>query len=168
MRASTLQNTNVLAINREIGSKYDVVLAVKEKLPQIELVSGMDITGLIQELEMAQDFTGITVVIGDVPSWNPVTKVLTVTVEKGDKGDKGDQGIQGPVGPKGPVGPRGLTGAKGANGLNGKDGKDGINGLNGMVPIIEFSMDDVGNLMYEVVGYEEGPTMGERFPVQEW
>ena len=168
MRASTLQNTNLLAINREIGSKYDVVLAVKEKLPQIELVSGMDITGLIQELEMAQDFTGITVVIGDVPSWNPVTKVLTVTVEKGDKGDKGDQGIQGPVGPKGPVGPRGLTGAKGANGLNGKDGKDGINGLNGMVPIIEFSMDDVGNLMYEVVGYEEGPTMGERFPVQEW
>ena len=168
MRASTLQNTNLLAVNREIGSKYDVVLAVKEKLPQIELVAGMDITGLIQELEMAQDFTGITVVIGDVPSWNPVTKVLTVTVEKGDKGDKGDQGIQGPVGPKGPVGPRGLTGAKGANGLNGKDGKDGINGLNGMVPIIEFSMDDVGNLMYEVVGYEEGPTMGERFPIQEW
>ena len=168
MRASTLQNTNLLAVNREIGSKYDVVLAVKEKLPQIELVAGMDITGLIQELEMAQDFTGITVVIGDVPSWNPVTKVLTVTVEKGDKGDKGDQGIQGPVGPKGPVGPRGLTGAKGANGLNGKDGKDGINGLDGMVPIIEFSMDDVGNLMYEVVGYEEGPTMGERFPIQEW
>ena len=168
MRASTLQNTNLLAINREIGSKYDVVLAVKEKLPQIELVSGMDITGLIQELEMAQDFTGITVVIGDVPSWNPVTKVLTVTVEKGDKGDKGDQGIQGPVGADGPVGPRGLTGAKGANGKDGKDGKDGINGLNGMVPIIEFSMDDVGNLMYEVVGYEEGPTMGERFPVQEW
>ena len=168
MRASTLQNTNLLAVNREIGSKYDVVLAVKEKLPQIELVAGMDITGLIQELENAQDFTGITVVIGTVPSWDPINKILTVTVEKGDKGDKGDQGIQGPVGPIGPQGLRGLTGQKGKDGLDGKDGASGINGLNGMIPIIEFSIDSDANLMYEVVGYEEGPTMGERFPVQEW
>ncbi len=168
MRASTLQNTNLLAINREIGSKYDVVLAVKEKLPQIELVAGMDITGLIQELENAQDFTGITVVIGTVPSWDPINKILTVTVEKGDNGDKGDQGIQGPVGPIGPQGLRGLTGPKGKEGLNGKDGASGINGLNGMIPIIEFSIDADANLMYEVIGYEEGPTMGERFPVQEW
>lgn len=168
MRASTLQNTNLLAVNREIGSKYDVVLAVKEKLPQIELVAGMDITGLIQELENAQDFTGITVVIGTVPSWDPINKILTVTVEKGDKGDKGDQGIQGPVGPIGPQGLRGLTGPKGKDGWNGKDGSNGTNGLNGMVPIIEFSIDADANLMYEVVGYEEGPTMGERFPVQEW
>lgn len=168
MRASTLQNTNLLAVNREIGSKYDVVLAVKEKLPQIELVAGMDITGLIQELENAQDFTGITVVIGTVPSWDPINKILTVTVEKGDKGDKGDQGIQGPVGPIGPQGPRGLTGPKGEKGLNGKNGVNGINGLNGMVPIIEFSIDADANLMYEVVGYEEGPTAGESFPVQEW
>ena len=168
MRASTLQNTNLLAVNREIGSKYDVVLAVKEKLPQIELVAGMDITGLIQELENAQDFTGITVVIGTTPSWDPISKILTVTVEKGDKGDKGDQGIQGPVGPKGPQGLRGLTGPKGKDGLGGKDGARGINGLNGMIPIIEFSIDSDVNLMYEVVGYEEGPTMGERFPVQEW
>ena len=168
MRASTLQNTNLLAVNREIGSKYDVVLAVKEKLPQIELVAGMDITGLIQELENAQDFTGITVVIGTVPSWDPINKILTVTVEKGDKGDKGDQGIQGPVGPIGPQGLRGLTGPKGKDGFNGKDGANGVNGTNGMVPIIEFSMDADANLMYEVIGYEEGPTMGERFPVQEW
>ena len=168
MRASTLQNTNLLAVNREIGSKYDVVLAVKEKLPQIELVAGMDITGLIQELENAQDFTGITVVIGTLPSWDPINKILTVTVEKGDQGDKGDQGIQGPVGPIGPQGLRGLTGPKGKDGLNGKNGINGINGLNGMVPIIEFSMDADANLMYEVIGYEEGPTMGERFPVQEW
>ena len=168
MRASTLQNTNLLAVNREIGSKYDVVLAVKEKLPQIELVAGMDITGLIQELENAQDFTGITVVIGTVPSWDPINKILTVTVEKGDKGDKGDQGIRGPVGPIGPQGLRGLTGQKGKDGLDGLDGASGINGLNGMIPIIEFSIDSDANLMYEVVGYEEGPTMGERFPVQEW
>lgn len=168
MRASTLQNTNLLAVNREIGSKYDVVLAVKEKLPQIELVAGMDITGLIQELENAQDFTGITVVIGTVPSWDPINKILTVTVEKGDKGDKGDKGIQGPVGPIGPQGLRGLTGPKGNDGTNGVNGINGINGLNGMIPIIEFSMDADANLMYEVIGYEEGPTMGERFPVQEW
>ena len=168
MRASTLQNTNLLAINREIGSKYDVVLAVKEKLPQIELVAGMDITGLIQELENAQDFSGITVIIGDVASWDPISKVLTVTVEKGEKGDKGDQGIQGLRGPQGPIGPRGLTGSKGKDGTNGINGANGINGLNGMIPIIEFSIDTDANLIYEVVGYEEGPTMGERFPVQEW
>ena len=168
MRASTLQNTNLLAVNREIGSKYDVVLAVKEKLPQIELVAGMDITGLIQELENAQDFTGITVVIGTVPSWDPINKILTVTVEKGDKGDKGDQGIQGPVGPIGPQGLRGLTGPKGKDGVDGTNGANGVNGLNGMVPVIEFSIDADANLMYEVVGYEDGPTMGERFPVQEW
>lgn len=167
MRASTLQNTNLLAINREIGSKYDVVLAVKEKLPQIELVAGMDITGLIQELENAQDFTGITVIIGDTPSWDPISKVLTVTVEKGEKGDKGDQGDQGPIG-IGQRGPRGLTGPGGKDGSNGKDGRDGINGLNGMIPIIEFSIDADANLIYEVVGYEEGPSMNERFPVQEW
>lgn len=167
MRASTLGN-NVLAINREIDSRYDTVIAVKNKLPEIELVAGMDITGLTQELENAQDFTGITVVIGTVPSWDPVTKVLTVPVEKGDKGDQGLVGPQGPRGPIGPQGSRGLTGPKGNDGLNGKDGINGINGLNGMTPIIEFSMDADANLMYEVIGYEEGPTMGERFPVQEW
>lgn len=167
MRASTLGN-NILAINREIDSRYDTVIAVKNKLPEIELVAGMDITGLIQELENAQDFTGITVVIGTVPSWDPINKILTVTVEKGDKGDQGLVGPQGPVGPIGPQGLRGLTGPKGKDGLNGKDGISGINGLNGMTPIIEFSMDADANLVYEVIGYEEGPTMGERFPVQEW
>lgn len=167
MRASTLGN-NILAINREIDSRYDTVIAVKNKLPEIELVAGMDITGLIQELENAQDFTGITVVIGTVPSWDPINKILTVTVEKGDKGDQGLVGPQGPVGPIGPQGLRGLTGPKGKDGLNGKDGINGINGLNGMTPIIEFSMDADANLVYEVIGYEEGPTMGERFPVQEW
>lgn len=167
MRASTLGN-NVLAINREIDSRYDAVIAVRDKLPEIELVAGMDITGLIQELENAQDFSGITVVVGDVANWDPVTKVLTVPVEKGDTGDVGPQGPIGPVGPIGPQGPRGLTGAKGNNGKDGKDGKDGINGLNGMVPIYRFSIDDNHNLVYEVIGYEEGPTMDERFPVQEW
>lgn len=167
MRASTLGN-NVLAINREIDSRYDAVIAVKNKLPEIELVSGMDITALIQELEDAKDFSGITVIVGDVANWDPVTKVLTVPVEKGDKGDVGPQGPMGNTGPTGPRGPRGLTGATGNNGINGKDGINGINGLNGMVPVLEFGLDNDYNLVYEVVGYEEGPPSDERYPVQEW
>lgn len=167
MRASTLGN-NVLAINREIDSRYDAVIAVKNKLPEIELVSGMDITALIQELEDAKDFSGITVIVGDVASWDPVTKVLTVPVEKGDKGDVGPQGHIGNTGPIGPRGPRGLTGAAGRDGVDGMHGANGINGLNGMVPVLEFSLDNDYNLVYEVVGYEEGPPSDDRYPVQEW
>ena len=167
MRASTLGN-NVLAINREIDSRYDAVIAVKNKLPEIELVSGMDITALIQELEDAKDFSGITVIVGDVANWDPVTKVLTVPVEKGDKGDVGPQGPIGNTGPIGPIGPRGLTGAAGRDGVDGMHGANGINGLNGMVPVLEFSLDNDYNLVYEVVGYEEGPPSDERYPVQEW
>lgn len=167
MRASTLGN-NVLAINREIDSRYDAVIAVKNKLPEIELVSGMDITALIQELDDAKDFSGITVIVGDVANWDPVTKVLTVPVEKGDKGDVGPQGPIGPIGPIGPRGPRGLTGAAGRDGVDGMHGANGINGLNGRVPVLEFSLDNDYNLVYEVVGYEEGPPSDDRYPVQEW
>ena len=165
MRASTLSN-NVLAINREIDSRYDAVMAVKDKLSEIELVAGMDITGLIQELVNAQDFSGISVVVGSTASWDPVTKVLTVPVEKGDKGDVGPRGIDGSRGFTGPAGPRGLTGAKGDNGKNGKNGLNGLNGLNGMVPVIEFRVDDEFNMTYEVVGYQDGP--GSANTVQEW
>ena len=168
MRASSLQATNTLAINREIDSKYDTVLSVKEKLAEIELVAGFDIDGLIAELEAAQDFTGITVVAGSVASWDPVTKVITVPTVKGDTGDTGTQGIQGVQGIQGATGPRGLTGANGTNGINGLNGANGTNGLNGMVPVLEFSIDLDGDLAYEVIGYEEGPTLGERFPVEEW
>ena len=139
MRASTLGN-NVLAINREIDSRYDAVIAVMDKLPEIELVAGMDLDALIAELENAQDFTGITVVSGTEVAWDAVNKVLTVPRGeqgvKGDKGDKGDIGLQGPQGPRGaqgpqglkgdigPSGPRGLNGPKGDSGKDGKDGKD--------------------------------------------
>lgn len=139
MRASTLGN-NVLAINREVDSRYDAVIAVRDKLPEIELVAGMDLDALIAELENAQDFTGITVVSGTEVAWDAVNKVLTVPRGeqgvKGDKGDKGDIGLQGPQGPRGaqgpqglkgdigPNGPRGLNGPKGDSGKDGKDGKD--------------------------------------------
>jgi len=156
MRASSLQATNTLAINREIDSKYDAVLAVKEKLAEIELVAGFDIDGLIAELETAQDFSGITVVAGSVASWDPVTKVITVPTIKGDTGDTGPQGIQG------------LTGPQGDTGNAGVNGSNGVNGLNGMVPVIEFSVSLDGDLMYDVVGYEEGPAVVDRFPTEEW
>lgn len=167
-RASSLQATNTLAINREIDSKYDAVIEVRDKLPQIEIVAGMDIQSLIDELNQAQDFTGITVVQGSAPSWDPVNKVLTVTTEKGDTGPIGPTGPQGIRGLPGVQGPTGMTGANGINGLNGTNGSSGADGLNGMVPILQFSIDVDGDLAYEVIGYEEGPTLGERFPVQEW
>ena len=158
-RASSLQATNTLAINREIDSKYDAVLAVKDKLTEIEKVAGLDIDQILADLEAAQDFTGISVVAGDVAHWDPINKVITVPTVKGDTGAtgaKGDQGVQGPIGP---IGPRGLTGAAGTNGRD---------GLNGMVPVLEFSIDADGDLAYEVIGYEEGPVLGDRFPVEEW
>ena len=168
MRASSLQATNTLAINREIDSKYDAVLAVRDKLAQIELVAGFDIEGLIAELETAQDFTGITVVAGSVASWDPIGKVITVPTVKGDTGAQGIQGVQGATGAQGPIGPRGLTGAAGVDGIDGLHGANGTNGLNGMVPVLEFSIDEDGDLAYEVIGYEEGPVLGDRFPVEEW
>lgn len=129
LRASSLQATNTLAINREIDSKYDAVLAVRDKLAQIELVAGFDIEQLLADLQEAQDFTGINVVVGDVAGWDAVTKTITVPTVKGDTGAQGVQGEQGDTGP------RGLTGAAGANGrdgINGRDGVDGINGIDGI------------------------------------
>lgn len=168
MRSTTLSNKTSLAIDREIDSKYDAVIEVKNKLPEIELVAEMDFDALIAELERAQDFSGITVVPGEVASFDPITKVLIIPTVKGDTGSQGPQGIQGIQGPTGPKGPRGLTGTPGTNGTDGLNGANGANGLNGMVPVIEFNIDNDGNLVYEVVGYEEGPAMESRYTTQEW
>ena len=128
MRASTLGN-NVLAINREIDSRYDAVMAVRDKLPEIELVAGMDIDALITELENAQDFTGITVVSGTEVAWDAANKVLTVP--RGEQGVKGDTGPQGPIGMTGPQGPRGAQGIQGIKGDIGPEGPRGLNGPRG-------------------------------------
>ena len=128
MRASTLGN-NVLAINREIDSRYDAVTAVRDRLPEIELVAGMDIDALIAELENAQDFTGITVVSGAEVAWDAVNKVLTIP--RGEKGVKGDMGPQGPIGLTGPQGPRGAQGIQGIKGDIGPQGPRGLNGPRG-------------------------------------
>jgi hypothetical protein len=66
LRASSLQATNTLAINREIDSKYDAVLAVRDKLVDIEKVADINIEQLLADLQEAQDFTGISVVVGGV------------------------------------------------------------------------------------------------------
>lgn len=160
MRASSLAN-NPLAVTRELDGRYDVVLEVRDNLDLITQVSGIDFAAILAELEAAQDFTGITVVTGPVTSWDPNTKILTVATVKGDKGDTGA------TGPQGIRGPIGLTGAAGINGTNGLNGARGTDGLNGMVPILQFSIDVDGDLAYEVIGYEEGPAVGSRFPVEE-
>ena len=129
-RRPTLSDPIDLMVARKIDSKYDVILEVKGKLPDIEYVAGLDINELLLELHAAQDFTGITVVQGPEVAWDPVNKVLTVV--KGDKGDIGPQGIQGiqgnagPVGPRGPKGDTGLTGNTGPQGLKGAKGDRGI------------------------------------------
>lgn len=128
MRASTLGN-NILAINREIDSRYDAVIAVRDRLPEIELVAGMDIDALIAELENAQDFTGITVISGAEVVWDAVNKVLTIP--RGEKGVKGDKGLQGPIGLTGPQGPRGAQGIQGIKGDIGPQGPRGLNGPRG-------------------------------------
>ena len=137
LRSSTL-TYNTLGINREIDSRYDAVLAVRDKLTEIELVAGMDFEVLIAEMEAAQDFTGITVVQGIEVAWDGVNKVLTVP--KGDKGDQGVQGIQGPQGiqgltgargAEGPKGDKGDTGIQGPRGLTGDTGAQGVAGTNG-------------------------------------
>lgn len=168
LRASSLQALNTLSVNREIDSKYDAVLAVKDKLTEVELVAAIDVVNLLAELNAAQDFTGITVVAGNHTSWDPINKVITVQSIKGDAGAQGIQGIQGIQGPIGPIGYTGMTGAAGRDGANGLNGANGVNGLNGMVPILEFSLDAEGDLAYEVIGYEEGPATAERFPIEEW
>lgn len=122
-RATSLTNIADLAISREIDSKYDVVKAVSLKLDDIELVANTDMTALLNSLNEALDFGGITVVSGAVAGWDPVTKVLTVPTLQGE------QGIQGPAG---------------------QDGVDGVDGIDGQTPQIQFNVDVDGNLQYEV------------------
>ena len=169
MRSSTLQNNTATALIREIDSRYDVILEVSKHLLAIEAISSTDFNAIINALNDAKDFTGITVVAGEVAGWDPIGKVITVPTLQGAIGPQGAVGPQGPIGLTGPQGPRGLTGATGERGADGTNGTNGYNGLNGLVPVLEFTIDGSGNLLYEVVGYEEGPTStDERFKVEEW
>ena len=131
MRSSSLAN-NPLAITRELDGRYDVVLQVRDNLDLIEQVAGVDFAAILAELELAQDFTGITVMQGETVAWDAVNKILTVP--KGDKGDKGDTGLTGPQGAQGIRGPQGIkgdTGLKGDTGSQGPKGFDGEDGAQG-------------------------------------
>ena len=149
VRASSLQALNTLSVNREIDSKYDAVLAVRDKLTEIELVAGIDVEALLTELQDAQDFTGITVVAGDHTSWDPINKIITV---ESIKGDTGSQGIQGPQGPQGLsiIGPKGDQGATGAKGDMGAQGPRGFTGDTG--PVGPAGVDGE-NLTVEQISY---------------
>lgn len=97
-RRSSSLNRIDSGLSREIGSQYDVVKKVADNLDAINYVAEQDLAGLIAALEAAVDFTGINVVtvpVGTPASWDPVNKVLTVPVQKGEQGDKGLNGENG-------------------------------------------------------------------------
>lgn len=97
-RRSSSLNRIDSGLSREIGSQYDEVKKVADNLDAINYVAEQDLAGLIAALEAAVDFTGISVVtvpVGTPASWDPVNKVLTVPVQKGEQGDKGLNGENG-------------------------------------------------------------------------
>lgn len=127
MRASSL-SYNTIAVNREIDSAYDAVLEVRDNLTNIATVAGLNIDTILADLQDAKDFTGITVVVGEVASWDSSTKTITVPVVKGDTGDKGENGVDGVQGPVGETGPRGIQGIQGSKGDTGSVGIQGPEG----------------------------------------
>ena len=91
MRASSL-SYNTIAVNREIDSAYDAVLEVRDNLDKINEVVNLDLASLLVELQDAADFRGLTVVPGEVASWDSVNKVLTVPTVEGARGERGFDG----------------------------------------------------------------------------
>ena len=127
MRASSL-SYNTIAVNREIDSAYDAVLEVRDNLTNIATVAGLNIDTILADLQDAKDFTGITVVVGEVPSWDSNTKTITVPTLKGDTGATGSNGVDGIQGPVGETGPRGIQGIQGIKGDTGSVGIQGPEG----------------------------------------
>jgi hypothetical protein len=159
-RSTSLNNYTGTAITREIDSKYDVIKEVSGYLGSIETIAQEDIAGLTAALNEAKDFSGITVVSGVTPGWDPVGKVLTVV-----KGDDGVDGLDGTDGVDGKSAyevaiSNGFAGSESAwldtlKGITGATGAAGSDGVDGRTPIIEFTYDEsTGDLQYEVVGYE--------------
>lgn len=160
MRSTTLLNVGASAIEREIGSKYDVVKAVSEHLIEIEQLAAEDIDALIVSLNEAKDFTGITVVGGTVAGWDAVNKILTVPTVKGDTGEQGpqgQQGVQGIQGEQGLRGPTGLKGDKGDTGIQGPIGLTGPQGPQGVAGV------DGLNLTVEQIVYNNDGTFTWQF-----
>lgn len=159
-RSSSLQNSTLTALAREIDSQYDAVKTVSDNIDAVVAVASEDLDALVTALNQAKDFTGITVVTGASASWDPSTKVLTVPVEKGADGEKGDQGETGPMGSKGPRGLQGIRGPQGDRGVVGLNGRNGASFL----PSITYN-EVTGDLEYTYTYVDYGQT-----PItdQEW
>ena len=59
------------------------------------------------------------------------SKIVPITLTKGETGASGATGAQGPAGADGATGLRGLQGTPGVDGTDGKDGADGNDGVDG-------------------------------------
>jgi len=136
-RLTSLDGYGAVGIADEIGSKYDNVKAVAEKLGEVEIVADLDLDEIVVDIAQVQ---------ADIDA---IEAEIAAGVMKGDTGEQGPQGVQGEVGPQGPIG---LQGIKGDIGLQGPKGNTGNSGA---TPIIALSYDDTtGDLEFEVTGYD--------------
>lgn len=112
-RSSSLNAYTTTSISREIDSKYDLIKAVANKIDDVEVVAGLDISATAD---------AIVALNGELQA---IKNSGVATGEQGPKGDKGDTGDVGPQGIQGPRGLQGVTGATGAKGDTGARGADG-------------------------------------------
>jgi hypothetical protein len=70
-RATSLNDNSSIAVAREIDSKYDVVKAVAGKLPEIEIVSGMDVSNIVA---IVTDFQTVQVPLAVASAATATTK----------------------------------------------------------------------------------------------
>jgi len=132
-RSSTFCNSSTIPISQFIGSKYDDVKEVADKLDMLTEIANIDYNALLSALEEAQDFTGIVVVPTTTESrWDAETKTLYVKTVEGIQGEKGIQGERGEKGERGERGLQGLQGLKGDTGDKGDKGDKGDDGKPGV------------------------------------
>lgn len=135
-RLTSLDNYGAVGIAEEIGSKYDIIKEVAEKLTDIENVNTLDLDQLNLAIVAAQD---------------ALTAIQDSIAAGAMKGDTGDQGPQGVAGPEGPRGAQGVAGLPGATGPQGDVGPTGPAGEDGLTPNVVFSYNDTtGELEYDV------------------
>jgi len=94
-KSSIIPSGAGVAISRGEDSIYDDIKEIIENLNIIKDVNSIDYQALLDSLNEAKDFTGITVVSGTPASFDPVTKVITIPTVKGDIGEQGAKGLTG-------------------------------------------------------------------------
>ena len=142
MRRSSLDSLDV-AVDREIDSQYDTIKEVADKLPEIELVAGLELGAVAADIaEVEED-------------------IQTIKDDIATGGLVGNDGPIGPAGPAGAEGPIGATGNTGTQGFQGITGQTGAPGTNGLTPQVTFSYNvTTGELEYDV-GYFPAETIVE-------